>query len=121
MPGADPTQDLFAEDLFPQGLKYQAGFVGPEEEESCCVKSSAFRSGNSSFTVSPASAERFHSAGAMISTAAASRRQRTCRNSLPAFVRGPKPSQALRKETSSRFSSLNTDQAQESAGLGQPR
>ena len=33
MPGADPTQDLFAEDLFPQGLKYQAGYVGPEEEE----------------------------------------------------------------------------------------
>lgn len=34
MPGADPTQDLFAEDLLPQGLKHQAGFVGPEEEVS---------------------------------------------------------------------------------------
>ena len=34
MPGADPTQDLFAEDLLPQGLKYQAGFIGLEEERS---------------------------------------------------------------------------------------
>lgn len=34
MPGADPSQDLFADDLLPQGLKYQAGFVGPEEERS---------------------------------------------------------------------------------------
>ncbi|MCK1518403.1 alpha-ketoglutarate-dependent dioxygenase AlkB [Bradyrhizobium sp. 190] len=33
MPSADPTQDLFAEDFLPQGLKYQDGFVGPEEEE----------------------------------------------------------------------------------------
>jgi alkylated DNA repair dioxygenase AlkB len=32
--GADSTQDLFAEDVFPQGLKYQAEFVSPEEEQS---------------------------------------------------------------------------------------
>ena len=34
MPGANPSQDLFGEDALPQGLKYWAGFLGPEEEGS---------------------------------------------------------------------------------------
>ena len=34
MPGANPTRDLFGEDALPQGLKYWAGFLGPEEEGS---------------------------------------------------------------------------------------
>ena len=82
LPGANPTQDLFAEDLLPQGLKHQAGFAGPEEEVSLLRQMSAFRSGSSSSTASPASAGRFHSGGVMISMEAASRRPRTCRNFL---------------------------------------
>ena len=69
-PALIATLDLFGEDALPEGMKYQAGFLSTRKKEPCCVTSSAFRSGSSSFTASPASAGPFRSAGAMISMAA---------------------------------------------------
>jgi alkylated DNA repair dioxygenase AlkB len=33
VPNANPLLDLFGEETFPQGLKYRADFLGPEEEQ----------------------------------------------------------------------------------------
>src|SRR5690349_6352467 len=33
VPSDNPTLDLFEEDLFPEGMKYQASFLSPEEEQ----------------------------------------------------------------------------------------
>jgi hypothetical protein len=101
------TLDLFGDDSLPEGFRYQSDFLSEGEERSLLehIKVLPFR--ESSFTALPAGAGSFPPAGAMISTAAALRRPRTCRSFCPASARGRKASLRSRQKVFGRFSSPN--------------